>query len=139
MTDTFWQVARLKLDDFAGRHIGPSDDDAWRMLDTIGVPDLDTLIDQTVPEVIRDRHALGFGPGLSEIEVLSRIRNVRRGERGLNSPAVSEREIVHGLSHYGERLSSMEVKDLMIQPIIRAHGEGEVSLGDHHSIITLRC
>ncbi|HEX2684247.1 MAG TPA: hypothetical protein VHL77_09955, partial [Ferruginibacter sp.] len=39
--------------EFSGRHIGPNETESREMLKTIGVNDLDELIDRTVPAAIR--------------------------------------------------------------------------------------
>ena len=38
-----------RRDDFASRHIGPAPQDVDAMLEAIGVPTLDDLIDRTIP------------------------------------------------------------------------------------------
>ncbi|MFE1746372.1 aminomethyl-transferring glycine dehydrogenase [Coleofasciculus sp. H7-2] len=38
---------------FVQRHIGPSPDEVQQMLEVVGIPTLDALIDQTVPQAIR--------------------------------------------------------------------------------------
>jgi glycine dehydrogenase len=60
---------------FVPRHIGPSESETREMLAAIGVPSLDTLIDQTVPESIRLRRPLNLPAGLSEHAALSRLRS----------------------------------------------------------------
>ena len=45
----------LQNDDFLHRHIGPTQHDAKEMLAEIGATSLDALIDEAVPESIRDR------------------------------------------------------------------------------------
>src|SRR3954467_5356166 len=59
---------------FVPRHIGPSERETREMLAAIGVPSLDALIDQTVPESIRLRRPLNIPAGLSEHAALSRLR-----------------------------------------------------------------
>ena len=62
--------------DFANRrHIGPSPAEMVDMLATVGAPNLDALIDQTVPATIRQSKALGWAP-LAEHELLARLRIV---------------------------------------------------------------
>jgi glycine dehydrogenase len=56
-------------EEFARRHIGPSESDLREMLSAIGVSSLDELIDQTVPESIRFRGQLGVGPARGEFEL----------------------------------------------------------------------
>jgi glycine dehydrogenase len=67
--------------DFANRrHIGPSPDEMAEMLATIGAPDLDALIDETVPATIRQDAPLG-GEALSERELIWRLRQTARKNR----------------------------------------------------------
>ena len=48
--------------DFANRrHIGPSPDEMAQMLQTVGAPDLASLIDDTLPVSIRQEKPLDFG------------------------------------------------------------------------------
>ncbi len=49
-----------QTDDFLRRHIGPDADDVAKMLEVVGVADLDDLIEQAVPASIRGS-ALGLG------------------------------------------------------------------------------
>jgi len=62
--------------DFAARHIGPSPSDVDAMLTTLGVPSLDALIGQTVPASIRHPRPLEHGPVMSEVEVLTHMREI---------------------------------------------------------------
>ena len=62
--------------DFANRrHIGPSPDEMALMLQAVGVPSLDVLIDQTVPSSIRQANPLTWAP-LSEHGLLEKMRQV---------------------------------------------------------------
>ncbi|MGA2439672.1 MAG: aminomethyl-transferring glycine dehydrogenase [Tepidisphaeraceae bacterium] len=63
-------------DEFAHRHIGPSEADLREMLDTLGVSSLEELIDQTVPESIRFRNSLGIGGPRGEFELLEELRGI---------------------------------------------------------------
>ncbi|SHG81013.1 aminomethyl-transferring glycine dehydrogenase [Marivita hallyeonensis] len=63
--------------DFANRrHIGPSPAEMAEMLATLGVSKLDDLIDETVPEAIRQAVPLDFGKAMSERELLYHMRQV---------------------------------------------------------------
>jgi len=65
--------------DFANRrHIGPSPDEMAEMLRVVGVKNLDQLIAETVPEAIRQKTPLAFGPPLSERGVLDRMPSHRQ-------------------------------------------------------------
>src|SRR5208337_5174751 len=63
-------------DEFASRHIGPSEADLREMLDSLGVSSLEELIDQTVPESIRYRESLGIGGPRGEFELLEELRGI---------------------------------------------------------------
>ncbi len=63
-------------EEFAGRHIGPSDGEVATMLATVGVVSLDELVDRAVPEAIHDHAPLALPPGLTEAETLARLREL---------------------------------------------------------------
>ncbi|WP_428927787.1 aminomethyl-transferring glycine dehydrogenase [Marinibacterium sp. SX1] len=72
--------------DFANRrHIGPSPAEMAEMLALIGAPDLDTLIDETVPRGIRQAAPLDFGKPKSERELLHHMRETAGRNRILTS------------------------------------------------------
>ena len=58
---------------FEKRHIGPNAEEANEMLATIGVSDLETLIEKTVPENIRLKTKLELDEALSEYEYSKHI------------------------------------------------------------------
>ena len=51
---------------FAGRHIGPRDEDIATMLSVVGRTSLDDLLDAAVPDGIRALEALDIEPAASE-------------------------------------------------------------------------
>ena len=65
----------LAADGFAVRHLGLSDEDRMRMLEVVGAVDLDTLLDETIPESIRHRLPLALAEPLAEHEVLGELRS----------------------------------------------------------------
>ncbi len=72
--------------DFANRrHIGPSPDEMAVMFETLGVADLEALMEQTVPHAIRQETPLDFGKALSERELLFHMREVAEKNRVLTS------------------------------------------------------
>ncbi|MCR8548825.1 aminomethyl-transferring glycine dehydrogenase [Salipiger sp. P9] len=72
--------------DFANRrHIGPSPAEMAEMFDTLGVADLDRLIDETVPHGIRQAAPLDFGAPLSEREMLWHLQDVAEKNKVLTS------------------------------------------------------
>jgi glycine dehydrogenase len=58
---------------FAPRHIGPSPADRDEMLQAIGAPSLDALIDEAIPSSIRLKKPLSLPPAESEHEYLQRL------------------------------------------------------------------
>lgn len=72
--------------DFANRrHIGPSPDEMADMLDTLGVASLDALIDDTVPDSIRQKEPLDFGRPFSERELMRHMRETAAKNKVLTS------------------------------------------------------
>lgn len=62
--------------EFAARHIGTSPSDQQEMLDYLGLSSLDELVEQTVPEAIRDRNPLQLPKARTEHEVLAELRDL---------------------------------------------------------------
>ncbi len=72
--------------DFANRrHIGPSPEEMDDMLRVLDVSSLDALIDETVPEAIRQEAPLDFGKAKSERELLHHMRAVASKNKVLTS------------------------------------------------------
>src|SRR3546814_20593307 len=84
-SDSIWTGARPATDEFAHRHIGPSDADIADMLRLVGAPSLDALVDDTIPPAIRQTQPLGFGEGMTEVEVLAKLRATASRNRVLTS------------------------------------------------------
>ncbi|MFJ6002212.1 aminomethyl-transferring glycine dehydrogenase [Arthrobacter sp. NPDC092385] len=61
---------------FADRHIGPRTSDAGTMLEVLGYPSLEKLVDMAVPASIRLDRALKLPAALSETEVLAQLRRI---------------------------------------------------------------
>jgi glycine dehydrogenase len=68
-------------DSFVARHVGPSDADVAKMLETLGYSSLDDLINATVPERIRARAPLSLPAPLTEAEVLAQLRTMATKNR----------------------------------------------------------
>ena len=70
-------LAELEQQDaFVRRHIGPDADQLQSMLQTLGLDSLDELIDQAVPQSIRQRSTLELAAPRSESEVLAYLKEV---------------------------------------------------------------
>ena len=96
---------------FSRRHIGPATADVTAMLEAIGAKDLDELIDQTLPQDIRQSTPLVLGPALSEQEALHKAREVAarnvvmtsligQGYYGTIMPPVIQRNILENPAWY---------------------------------------
>ncbi len=66
----------MKTDVFALRHNGPRESDIPKMLETIGVDNLDHLIYETIPDDIRLKSTLDLDEALSENEFLNHIQKL---------------------------------------------------------------
>src|SRR5690606_12577677 len=63
----------MRTDSFALRHIGPDESELKDMLSTVGVPTLDQLIYETLPDDIRLKSPLDLPAALSEYEYAEHI------------------------------------------------------------------
>ena len=98
--------------DFANRrHIGPSPEEMAEMFSVLGVEGLDQLIEETVPEAIRQAEPLDFGKPLSERELIYRLRQVAsrnqvltsligQGYHGTVTPPAIQRNILENPAWY---------------------------------------
>jgi glycine dehydrogenase len=93
------------------RHIGPSPDEMDAMLDVIGYPSLDALIDDTVPASIRLKTPLKWDKPLTEREALDKMREtanknrklvslIGQGYYGTITPPVIQRTILENPAWY---------------------------------------
>jgi len=109
---TFTPIEYLPYDFANRRHIGPSPSEMADMLKTVGVGSLQALIDDTVPQAIRQKEPLDFGKAKSEQEllffmhqtasknkVLTSLTGVSRDGHAAGNPAQYSGEpcLVHGL------------------------------------------
>jgi glycine dehydrogenase len=82
---TFTPTDYLPYDFANRRHIGPSPKEMSDMLAEIGVSDLDTLIDETIPANIRQKEPLEFGRPMSERELLHHMAETASKNKVLTS------------------------------------------------------
>ncbi len=69
---------KFEEEQFQSRHIGPNDNELKQMLDTIGVPSLDALIEQTVPSNIRLTSPLPLPDPISEYSFLGKLDTIAK-------------------------------------------------------------
>jgi glycine dehydrogenase len=106
---------RLKMEpprgSFADRHIGSSDDEIQRMLETVGAASLDELVAQTVPESIRLSRPLDLSAPTSEEDALSALASLASRNQVFRSfigmgyyecvtPAVLQRNVLENPGWY---------------------------------------
>jgi len=91
MPQTFSLSAPLNTleqrDEFISRHIGPSADEQAAMLEVIGAPSLDALIDQTVPAAIRLPAPLPLADARPETEALAALKTIA-GKNTINKSLI---------------------------------------------------
>ena len=68
----------LNSDPFTNRHIGSSTEQRQTMLSYLGFNNLDDLIDEVVPNIIRRKKPMNIAKGLSELAALKQLRNLAR-------------------------------------------------------------
>jgi glycine dehydrogenase len=94
--------------DFSRRHIGPTPADIQQMLEAVGVSSLQELVEQTVPASIREDLPLKIGPGLSESEMLERMRAIASKNQVFTS--------LIGQGYYGTILPPVIQRNLLENP-----------------------
>ncbi len=75
----------MNTDLFALRHIGVQGKDIEKMCETIGVPNLDALMEETIPHDIRLKEKLNLPEGISENEFLNLLQNLSNKNRVFKS------------------------------------------------------
>ena len=63
--------------DFHRRHIGPDDKETREMLDVVGAPSIEQLIDETIPQNIRLSEDINIDPPMSERRTISYVRKMK--------------------------------------------------------------
>ncbi|MBO9473402.1 aminomethyl-transferring glycine dehydrogenase [Shimia sp. R10_1] len=108
---TFKPTEYLPYDFANRRHIGPSPEEMNEMLEVIGADSLEALIDDTMPESIRQKQPLDFGRPMSEREVLRHMREtadknkvltslIGQGYYGTVTPPAIQRNILENPAWY---------------------------------------
>jgi len=96
---------------FAGRHIGPSEDEQAKMLAVVGHGSLAELAAAAVPAAIAATQALDLPPGLSEAAVIAELREIAAlnqvtvpmiglGYSGTHTPPVVLRNVLENPAWY---------------------------------------
>lgn len=94
-------------DSFGKRHIN-SDNDISEMLASLGLQNLSQLIDQTVPNSIRNYRDLSVGPAMSETEALTHLKSM-----------VSKNKLYQnhiGMGYYGTQTPNVILRNILENP-----------------------
>ncbi|MDF2462160.1 MAG: gcvP [Ramlibacter sp.] len=94
--------------DFIGRHIGPTQSDQHKMLETLGLASMGELIDRVVPASIRSRESLALGRPRSEVQVLEDLRRIASRNKVLKSCI--------GQGYYDCHVPTVILRNLMENP-----------------------
>jgi glycine dehydrogenase len=106
LTDT--KMSSLPSQRFSTRHIGPQVDDREKMLATLGLTDLEQLVDQSLPRSIRSTEPLALPAALSESETLAVLRDLASRNRPL-TPMI-------GLGYHGTVTPSVIRRNVLESP-----------------------
>ena len=108
MTETRSLDSIEMRDDFATRHIGPTLQDIGAMLEVIGVPTIEDLLDRTVPVSIHNDQPPELDPALTEIEAVEALRAMA----ARNRPLVS----MIGMGYYGTVTPPVVLRNVLENP-----------------------
>ena len=107
--DALAELTALEAADrFVARHIGPSDDDIFQMLRTIGRASLDDAAAAAVPESIRSNQALNLPPAVDEAGALAELR-------GLVARNVVKKSLI-GMGYHGTVTPPVILRNVLENP-----------------------
>ena len=98
----------MKLDIFKDRHIGPNESEAKQMLASIGVSDVNELIQKTVPDSIRLAQELDLPDAMSEYEYLRELKTTAQKNKVFRSYI--------GQGYYGTITPSVILRNIFENP-----------------------
>ena len=93
---------------FAGRHVGPSEDEIREMLEVVGVGSLDELVEQAVPSSILRDEPLGLPEAVTEAGLLTRLREIASKNRVFRSYL--------GMGYAGTHTPGVILRNIMENP-----------------------
>lgn len=94
--------------EFIRRHIGPGEKETQAMLQTIGVSDMEALIQQTVPDSIRMRKPLAIPPAINEADYLQELKEISLKNKVCKSYI--------GLGYYDTHTPSVILRNIFENP-----------------------
>lgn len=96
------------LDSFPKRHIGPEDNEIVSMLNVLKLSCLDDLVNKTVPHGIHVKKPTRLGQGISESEVILRLKEIATMNQNYKSYL--------GMGYYGTNTPLVVLRNVMENP-----------------------
>ncbi len=93
---------------FSKRHIGPSLQEQDAMLDFLSISSMDGLIERTIPSSILNTNSLDIGAGLSELELLKKLKTIAEKNQVFTS--------LIGMGYYGTILPPVIQRNILENP-----------------------
>ncbi|CAB4742794.1 MAG: aminomethyl-transferring glycine dehydrogenase [Actinobacteria bacterium] len=101
-------LTTLPIEDFADRHLGPTESEVATMLAALGYDSLDALMNITIPEAIHLTEELGFEAVPTEEEALARLRQVAKRNQVVTT--------MIGAGYYGNYTPNVILRNIMENP-----------------------
>ncbi len=98
----------MEINSFLSRHVGPRPEEVQKMLKTIGVSSLDSLIEQTIPSEILLKKPLSVGKAMSEYDYLNHIRELARKNKSYKTYI--------GMGYYNTIMPSVIQRNILENP-----------------------
>jgi glycine dehydrogenase len=96
------------VSEFVRRHIGPDEGEIARMLEVVGAPSLDALIDEALPAAIRSDEPLSLPAPVSEEAALAELRELAVANRRVKS--------LIGMGYYGTVTPGVVLRNVLENP-----------------------
>lgn len=97
-----------RFDQFRDRHIGPDASEVTSMLETVGAASMEELINQTVPENIRERAPLNVSSAISEYYYLQHLKGIASRNKVMRS--------FIGMGYYNTVTPSVILRNVFCNP-----------------------
>ena len=98
----------LPVEDFADRHLGPTESDVATMLGALGYDTLDSLMKTTIPDAIHISEALGIEAVPTEEAALARLREVAERNQVVTT--------MIGAGYYGNVTPNVILRNILENP-----------------------
>jgi glycine dehydrogenase len=108
LTDDAGPLPHDVLPEFAGRHIGPRQEEVASMLEALGYSSLEDLVAAAVPEAIQSGSPLGIEAAPSEAAVIAELRDLADRNQVLTS--------LIGLGYYGTHTPPVVRRNVLENP-----------------------